>query len=36
MEYNDDEFELTFYGTELDYQDLVAAITMANSRMEAR
>lgn len=25
-EYNDDEFELTFYGTELDYQDLLAAI----------
>lgn len=25
-EYNDDEFELTFYGTELDYQDLLVAI----------
>ena len=25
-EYNDDEFRLTFYGTELDYQDLLAAI----------
>lgn len=25
-EYNDDEFQLTFYGTELDYQDLLATI----------
>lgn len=25
-EYNDDEFDLTFFGTELDYQDLLAAI----------
>ena len=28
-EYNDDEFELTFYGTELDYQDMLAAIKAA-------
>jgi GTPase Era involved in 16S rRNA processing len=28
-EYNDDEFELTFHGTELDYQDLIAAIKLA-------
>lgn len=28
-EYNDDEFDLTFYGTELDYQDLLAAIKVA-------
>lgn len=28
-EYNVDEFELTFYGTELDYQDLLAAIKAA-------
>ena len=25
-EYNDDEFDLTFYGTELDYQDLLSAL----------
>lgn len=25
-EYNDDEFNLTFYGTELDYQDLLVAV----------
>lgn len=29
-EYNDDEFNLTFFGTELDYQDLMAAIRIAN------
>lgn len=28
-EYNDDEFDLTFLGTELDYQDLLAAIGSA-------
>ncbi len=28
-EYNDDEFKLTFHGTELDYQDLMAAIKAA-------
>jgi GTPase Era involved in 16S rRNA processing len=28
-EYNDDEFDLTFLGTELDYQDLLAAIESA-------
>ncbi len=28
-EYNDDEFDLTFLGTELDYQDLMAAIRAA-------
>lgn len=28
-EYNDDEFDLTFFGTELDYQDLLAAIKVA-------
>lgn len=28
-EYNDDKFNLTFYGTELDYQDLLAAIKAA-------
>lgn len=28
-EYNEDEFELTFHGTELDYQDLMAAIRLA-------
>lgn len=28
-EYNDDQFDLTFYGTELDYQDLLAAIKVA-------
>ena len=28
-EYNDDEFKLVFYGTELDYQDLLAAVKVA-------
>ena len=28
-EYNDDKFDLTFFGTELDYQDLLAAIEIA-------
>ena len=28
-EYNDNEFDLTFFGTELDYQDLLAAIKIA-------
>lgn len=28
-EYNDDSFDITFYGTELDYQDLLAAIKSA-------
>ena len=28
-EYNDDEFDLTFHGTELDYQDLLSAIELA-------
>lgn len=28
-EYNDDEFDLTFLGTELDYQDLIVAIGTA-------
>ena len=28
-EYNDDEFELTFHGTELDYQDLMDAVKSA-------
>lgn len=31
-EYNDDEFELTFCGTELDYQDLMAAIGQAEKK----
>ncbi len=30
-EYNDDEFDLTFFGTELDYQDLLAAIKVAEN-----
>lgn len=30
-EYNDDEFEITFCGTELDYQDLLAAARTAQS-----
>lgn len=29
-EYNDDVFDITFYGTELDYQDLLIAIEEAN------
>ncbi len=28
-EYNDDDFDLTFFGTELDYQDLLSAIKVA-------
>lgn len=31
-EYNDDEFDLTFLGTELDYQDLLAAIKDAEKK----
>lgn len=30
-EYNDDEFELSFHGTELDYQDLMTAIKLAKN-----
>lgn len=30
-EYNDDEFQIAFYGTELDYQDLLVAIDAAKS-----
>lgn len=29
-EYNDDEFEITFHGTELDYQDLMASVNAAS------
>ena len=31
-EYNDDEFDITFYGTELDYQDLLAAASSAQNK----
>lgn len=31
-EYNDDEFDLTFYGTELDYQDLLSATKSAKDK----
>lgn len=31
-EYNDDEFKLTFYGTELDYQDLLTSIEAAEKK----
>lgn len=30
-EYNDDEFDLTFFGTELDYQDLLTALKAEES-----
>lgn len=30
-EYNDDEFQIAFYGTELDYQDLLVAIDEAKN-----
>lgn len=30
-EYNDDEFDLTFFGTELDYQDLLTALKAEKS-----
>lgn len=30
-EYNDDEFDLTFFGTELDYQDLLSALKAEES-----